>query len=74
MTASDARRAYIVSKNTVKAIAQREAAKAGGTPTAASLESGHTRAELVRLAEARGLDTEGTKADLAKSIAKFDKG
>ena len=63
-----------MSKQTVKAIAQREANKAGGAPTAASLESANNRDQLVRMAEARGLDTEGTKADLAKAIAKFDKG
>ena len=73
-TQSDARRAYIVSKNTVQAIAKREVAKAGPEPVSAStLETRHNRDELVQLAAARGLPTEGTKADLAKSITGFDK-
>lgn len=71
---SEARRAYVVSKSTVSAIAKREAAKAGSGPVSAdTLTARHNRDELVRLADARGLSTEGTKAELAKSIADFDR-
>lgn len=56
------------SADTIPPPADAPAPEPEGAPTAEELESGHTKAELVEMAEQVGLDTSGTKADIAARL------